>query len=132
GGDGRTDFAVTFNKVAVARYISATATDGAKNSSEFSAALRATSSRPVQTIVVTTTADSGAGSLRQALIDASGFHSASANKITFNIPGTGVRVINALSELPSPGEPVEIDGFTQPGSAANTETDRDVAVRLVQ
>jgi trimeric autotransporter adhesin len=132
GVDGRGDFNVTFSKVAIGRFIIATATDAQNNSSEFSAAFRAASARPPQTLVVTTDADSGPGSLRQALIDAGTIMSSGANKIHFNIPGDGVRVINVLSQLPTPVESVEIDGFTQPGSAANSDTDRDAAIRMVE
>ncbi|HUS36076.1 MAG TPA: right-handed parallel beta-helix repeat-containing protein [Verrucomicrobiae bacterium] len=132
GVDGRGDFNVTFSKVAIGRFITATATDAQSNSSEFSATFRAASTRPPQTLVVTTDADSGPGSLRQALIDAGTIMSSSANKIHFNIPGGGARVIQILSQLPAPAESVEIDGFTQPNSAANTEPDRDAAVRVVE
>ncbi|MDQ3223774.1 MAG: CSLREA domain-containing protein, partial [Gemmatimonadota bacterium] len=44
--------------------------------------------------------------------------------ITFNIPGTGVRTIQLGSQLPSLSDasgPTTIDGYTQPGSAPNTD-----------
>lgn len=132
GVDGRGDFAVTFTRVANGRFITATATDSQNNSSEFSGAFRAVSTRPLQTLVVTTDADSGPGSLRQALIDAGSIFTSGANRIHFNIPGGGLRVIQVLSQLPTPAEPVEIDAFTQPGAAPNAEADRDGAVRLVE
>jgi hypothetical protein len=132
GADGRGEFAVTFQKFAIGRHITATATDSNHNTSEFSADFRAESTRPPQTLTVTTDADSGPGSLRQALLDSGNFHSVGPNKIQFNIPGAGLHVINVLSELPRPIEPVEIDGFTQPGTTPNAASDADAAVRLIQ
>ena len=70
------------------------------------------------TFVVTTTDDSGAGSLRQALFDANAMPG--ADLIHFAIPGGGPHTIQPLSALPSVTDPVTIDGFTQPGAAPNT------------
>ena len=70
------------------------------------------------TFTVTNTADSGAGSLRQAIDDANA--AAGADTIAFNIPGAGVHTITPLSLLPIIGTPLTIDGYTQPGSTANT------------
>jgi hypothetical protein len=67
---------------------------------------------------VTTTADSGPGSLRQAILDANA--SAGADSISFNIVGGGVHTIAPASALPAITGPVTIDGYTQPGSSANT------------
>jgi len=67
---------------------------------------------------VTSSADSGAGTLRQALIDANA--SANANIINFNISGTCPRTITLASLLPDIVHPVAIDGYTQPGAARNT------------
>jgi hypothetical protein len=64
------------------------------------------------TFTVTNTADSGAGSLRQAILDAS---VSFGNTITFSI-GSGVKTIRPLSELPE-AFVVTIDGTTQPGYA---------------
>jgi hypothetical protein len=64
---------------------------------------------------VTNSKDGGAGTLRQAILDAnaaSGF-----NVITFNIPGSGAPTISPTSELPALTVPVFIDGITQPGFA---------------
>jgi hypothetical protein len=82
------------------------------------------------TYPVTNTNDSGAGSLRQAIIDANG-HSGPDN-ISFNIPGSGVRTITPASELPSITSPVTIDGYTQPGATANTLPGGDNAVLLIE
>ena len=67
---------------------------------------------------VTTTADSGPGSLRQAIVDAnarSGF-----DDIHFDIAGGGVQTILVGTALPAVTDPVSIDGYTQPGSSPNT------------
>jgi hypothetical protein len=67
---------------------------------------------------VTTTADSGAGSLRQAILDAN--LTIDADQIHFAIPGSGVKTIALLSQLPPVTKSLTIDGFTQPGASANT------------
>ena len=69
------------------------------------------------TFTVTNTNDSGAGSLRQAMLDANA--NPGDDVITFNIPGGGVQTITPASALPGATE-VTIDGYTQPGSSANT------------
>ena len=53
----------------------------------------------VTTFTVTNTNDSGAGSLRQAILDANTH--AGLDKITFNIAGSGVHTIAPLSALPT-------------------------------
>lgn len=58
------------------------------------------------------------GTLRQAILDANGI--SGPDFIAFEIPGNGVRVIELLSCLPVITDPVEIDGFSQPGSAPNS------------
>lgn len=63
-------------------------------------------------IVVTSNADSGAGSLRQAIIDANA--AAGLDTIAFSI-GVGPTQIDPLTTLPVIAEPVIIDGSTQPG-----------------
>ena len=65
--------------------------------------------------VVTNTNDAGAGSLRQAIIDANAH--AGADTITFNITGAGPHTIAPASTLPSITDPVTIDGTSQPGYA---------------
>ncbi|MEO8434757.1 MAG: Calx-beta domain-containing protein, partial [Pyrinomonadaceae bacterium] len=67
------------------------------------------------TFVVTNTNDSGAGSLRQAIIDANA--ALGVDTITFNIPGPGVHTITPSSALPIIFDPVTIDATTQPGFA---------------
>ena len=63
--------------------------------------------------VVTNTSDHGAGSLRQAMLDAN--TTQGADTITFNIPGSGVQTIALTAPLPTITDPVVIDGSTQPG-----------------
>jgi hypothetical protein len=61
---------------------------------------------------VTNPNDSGAGSLREAILDANA--SSGADIITFSI-GNGAQTINLLSALPAITGPVTIDATTQPG-----------------
>jgi hypothetical protein len=63
--------------------------------------------RVLSSFTVTKTADSGPGSLRQAILDAN--KSGEFATITFNI-GSGVQTITPLSPLPSVIVPVVIDG----------------------
>ncbi len=63
---------------------------------------------------VTTTADSGPGSLRQAILDSNAV-TGGTNTIDFAIPGSGVHTILPLSPLPAIVNPVLIDGSSQPG-----------------
>ncbi len=69
------------------------------------------------TFTVTNTNDSGAGSLRQAILDCNG--NAGLDSIHFNITGSGVHTIQPLSTM-TITDPVVIDGFTQAGSSPNT------------
>ncbi len=69
-------------------------------------------------LTVTNTNDSGAGSLRQALIDANA--GPSLNTIRFNIPGACPRTITLASLLPTIAHPLAIEGYTQPGASRNT------------
>ena len=65
-------------------------------------------------IVVTSTNDSGPGSLRQALLDAN--DSPDENLVVFNLPGFGPYTIGLLSPLPEITSPIIIDGWSQAGS----------------
>src|SRR5215207_2961588 len=64
------------------------------------------------TFTVTNTNDSGAGSLRQAILDANA--TAGLDTISFSI-GSGVQTISPLTTLPVITDPAIIDGTTQPG-----------------
>ena len=80
--------------------------------------LLSVSAASATTYTVTTTADSGPGSLRQAILDANG--NVGADTIQFNIVGSGVQTIAPASALPQITDGVTIDGYTQPGASANT------------
>jgi S-layer homology domain len=70
------------------------------------------------TFTVTTNADSGAGSLRQAINDANS--NVGPQTIQFAIPGPGVHTITPATPLPVITSPTTIDGYTQAGSSPNT------------
>jgi hypothetical protein len=78
--------------------------------------------------VVNTNA-SGPGSLYQAITDANA--TAGRDNVLFNIPGSGVHVIDATS-LPEITDPIIIDGYTQPGAQPNTQPVGDNAVILIE
>jgi len=82
------------------------------------------------TFSVTNTSDSGAGSLREAILDANA--AAGADAIAFNIAGAGVKTIVPSTPLPAITGPVTIDGYTQPGASANTLGAGSNAVLLIQ
>lgn len=79
---------------------------------------------------VINTNDSGAGSLRQAILDANG--SAGQDTINFAIPGAGVQTIAPNSALPVITDPVIINGYSQTGTSVNTQADNDNAVQLIE
>ena len=130
-GSGLVAFDLTLPVVATGRWITATATDASGDTSEFSRSMRAVSTRPTGTFAVTTTTDDGPGSLREALTLADTIQGADNSLIHFNIPGDGPHVITPASPLPVPVEAVTLDGFTQPGSRANDDPERDAAVRTI-
>lgn len=68
-----------------------------------------------QPFVVTNVDNHGAGSLRQAILDANA--TVGPDMIVFNIPGSGVHTINLLIALPEITDPVVLDATTQPGYA---------------
>lgn len=82
--------------------------------------------------LVTTTSDSGPGSLYQAITDANSIPG--ADRILFNIPGSGVHTINvsARNQLPTIVDSLEIDGYSQPGAKPNSVDRGDDAVILIQ
>src|SRR2546423_6096706 len=85
------------------------------------------------TFTVTTTNDAGAGSLRQAILDANATNG--LDTITFaidtNLP-PAVHTITPASALPAIADPVTIDGYTQSGSSSNTLANGDNAVLLIE
>ncbi len=68
----------------------------------------------LSTFLVNNTGDSGAGSLRQSILESNAATGAT-NTIDFNISGSGVQTIMPLSSLPAITNPVLIDGESQPG-----------------
>nr|WP_092381764.1 right-handed parallel beta-helix repeat-containing protein [Micromonospora phaseoli] len=78
--------------------------------------------------VVVTAADAGAGSLRDAIVQANA--NPGPDTIEFNIQGGGVQVITLASNLPSITDAVKIRGYTQPG-AAQAGPGTPAALRIV-
>lgn len=73
-------------------------------------------SSPLAIFTVSNTNDSGANSLRQAILSANS--NPGADSISFNIPGGANQTINLLTPLPTISGPVTLDGTTQsPGNA---------------
>ena len=75
------------------------------------------------TFTVTNTNDSGAGSLRQAILDAN--NAAGADTIAFNVSGAGCDGSGICTIAPTSGYntltgTVLVDGYTQPGASPNT------------
>ena len=96
--------------------VSAIVTSAQGASSEFSNVVSAFDAGTLHTVV--TTADSGAGSLRQALLDANA--NPGPDLIHFNIPGSGPHTIAPLSGLNALNDTTVIDGYSQPGALHNT------------
>ncbi|MBM3881141.1 MAG: DUF11 domain-containing protein [Verrucomicrobia bacterium] len=117
---GNAAISVTLPATMVGRHLSATATDPSDNTSEFSPVIAAASLLPAVTLTVVSRDDAGPGSLREAILAANLNASQNPNAIRFDIPGEGPHLIEVLSPLPTPTEPVIIDGFTQPGAHPNT------------
>lgn len=68
-------------------------------------------------LTVTSAANSGAGTLRQALLDSN--QTTNAEVIRFNVAGGCPATITLTTPLPTVTSPVTIDGFSQPGSSPN-------------
>jgi titin len=77
------------------------------------------------TFLVTNTADAGAGSLRQAILDANAL--SGTNEIDFAIGEGGAQTIHPTSALPQITHSVIIDGTTQSGFAGSPLIDLDGA-----
>jgi uncharacterized repeat protein (TIGR01451 family) len=93
--------------------------------------------RLMATFTVVNTNDNGPGSLRQAIVDANTAANpvGDIDRIAFDIPGEGVHTISVTaSPLPEISDPVSIDGYTQHGSIANTNSPAaaDNAVPLIE
>ena len=63
--------------------------------------------------IVTSTADSGASTLRRAILDANA--NSDSDTIHFDLPGSGVRTIAPITPLPQITAQLTIDGTTQSG-----------------
>src|SRR5262245_37533969 len=88
---------------------------------------------PANIFEVTTTANSGAGSLRAAIISANSTANVGGpDEIHFNISGAGPHTINLLTPLDTITQAVLIDGFTQTGASPNTDADGNDAVILIE
>ena len=74
-------------------------------------------------IQVTTTADSGAGSLRAAILAANG--TPALDVIQFAIPGSGIKTISPATPLPGLTTAITIDGTTQSGYAGSPVIELD-------
>lgn len=110
---GNNSIVVSF-PIPLGAYLTATATDPAGNTSEFSAC-----SRIHTATTVSNTNDSGAGSLRQAIINSNSSVGV-FDTIDFDIAGSGVHTISPNSPLPQITDPVLIDGYTETGSSVAT------------
>jgi len=131
-GGGNASFLVSHPGALTGRYITATATDPFGNTSEFSPWLAAASTIAPTNLIVTTTNDSGAGSLREAIQIANSFISAGNDTISFAIPGAGVRTINVSNALPALSDAVTINGYSQTSASANSLCDGNNAVIRVE
>jgi hypothetical protein len=84
--------------------------------------------------VVTSTADSGIGSLRDAIVQVNADKTdnpLNPDRINFGIHGSGLQTIQPVSPLPILVRPVVIDGYTQPGTQQNTSATGDNAHLLI-
>jgi CSLREA domain-containing protein len=97
-------------------------------------------SQPGPVFTVNSAADPGDGActkldctLREAINAANQHANGSApDTIQFNIPGTGPFTISPASSLPTLSDPVNIDGYTQPGATPNTLPAGDNAILQIE
>ncbi len=85
---------------------------------------------PVPALTVTSTNDSGPGSLRQAILDAN--TQRGSQRISFAIPGPGPHTIRPNSALPSVTDALFIDGYSQPGTQPNIDPVAQKAVLSIE
>ena len=79
-------------------------------------------SNPGDDVCDTTVLPGDQCSLRAAILEANS--DTTQDFINFNIPGDGVhKIVVAGPDLPTITQPVEIDGYTQPGASPNTNPD---------
>ena len=109
-GAGTTNFpGVTITS---GKYLTAYASDAAFGTTEFADSLKAA-------ILVTNSADSGPGSLRQAILDANA--QASPDIIEFFNTAPGWHTIVLASALPAITQPVSLNGYADPEASENTQ-----------
>ncbi len=82
------------------------------------------------TFTITSTDDSGPGTLREAIAQVNA--SPGPHRIEFNLSGNGVHTISPLTALPTIVNEVTIDGYSQPGSKTNALQWGSDAVLLVR
>jgi len=82
------------------------------------------------TFTVTSAANGGGGSLRNAITAAN--LNPGADTIAFNITGAGVHRISLTSALPPITGQITINGYSQSGASANTFANGDNAVILIE
>jgi hypothetical protein len=82
---------------------------------------------PAATLTVTSTADTGAGTLHQAILD-SNASGGTLDTIAFAIAGAGIHTIGISTNLPAATDPLIIDGTTQPGYAGTPLIEITMAV----
>ncbi|MGQ0801974.1 MAG: beta strand repeat-containing protein [Pseudomarimonas sp.] len=108
-------------------FVTATSTAADGSTSEFSNALLVVDGGTERT--VTNVADSGAGSLRQAILDANG--AAGVDTIRFNIAGNGPHTITPATALPAISGSTIVDGYSELLSSENSllvGTDADLRI----
>jgi hypothetical protein len=139
-GNGDATFTATVASLPTGEtLLDATATDPHGNTSAFSQVICLPPSALGNVFTVYTTADSGPGSLRQAILNANAAGTGTAgnpDEIVFCIPATdpgynstaGAFTIQPLSALPTLTDTAVLDGYTQPGASPNTLTIGDNAV----
>jgi len=116
GGDGLATFAGSFTAdVPGGWVVTSTATDSRGSTSEFSQC----AVFPENGLTVTTVADEGPGSLRDAVLIAKGMPD--AQTISFDIPGDGTHAIRIPNNLPVVNDPTHFDGLSQPGATCGPE-----------
>ncbi len=80
---------------------------------------------------VTTTNDAGAGSFRQAIIDAN-LDATTPDIITFQLSGNGFQTFAPSAPYPSLDRTITVDGYSQPASVQNSLTAGSNASPLIQ
>jgi len=94
-------------------------------------------SAQADTFTVTNAANSGAGSLRQAILNANAMQVTAGtlcapHTIEFAIPGAGPHTIQPMSALPGFDIAITIDGYSQPGAVQNSLFDGDNAILKIE